>query len=717
MTEFPLIPPDTGVTPGSNIPQIAQSNTGKKLPNIPPKSRDLWRQALAEAQDDTNNLAKWNQLFDSLDQHWAQRAPEDPGLSELFKSNAYSSYFTLLSRFPYLVDYWKRLLVFAYKLDGMDKSLEILRLSTRECPQSVLLWTEYLTALTSEAAHQSSSTILEEFERGKSQIGLNYSSDLFWNLYITYLAQKAPEKILPLYLHLVTVPLYQYAMYYNQFTELIKNYDVSEIIKDKSLLQKPLADYTPLEKQQLLDDFAYSIFATTQAQVNAKWAFESQVTYHEFLLSDLPTIEAQLPAWNTYLDHEIAKLSGSLSSSDKDRQVELVQNLFERSLVPNCYNDDLWIKYAQFAESHLGFDDTKAIFDRAVFRFVPLDKPAIRVAYKDWLFKNEKFDTCNEYLLQLLQIYSGSTGSMFYVKLAYIHTVDQVLGLWVSATANSRLQPVLESLISGFFDRIDRHKREEVPNADVSMDEPAKYLLNPRVVTLFLKLLNSDGICMVAVRYLRSLDPQEDRIKIRKFYNRYHKESPFQKSVQFWNFFVDFEGRKCANFINLRSILNHIKEESNLPQKAINAFLDIYLEIILSDLPKAMYFKGPHGEDLHDILLTHPLETSQALSLNASARKRLLARNPDFIQSETTKTGKHNNANHYSPGEPAKDELLKKLLSKHAAHPGIFVERPEIVNPVKCNWRAVLNDEEELPAFPKFKNLDKARAPVQYPDE
>lgn len=707
MPSLPLIPPDTGISAHTHIPSKNENqNTNKKLPNIPPKTKESWRLAQIEANEDINNISKWDSLFETLDQRWQQiLGSDDSTQREQFKSAAYLCYYTLLQRFPYLAAYWRRLLVFSYKLDGLNKSLEVLRLSVLEYPQSVSLWTEYLTALTNEGAGQEETYILEEFERGRSQVGFNYSSDPFWNLYIAYISNKEPSKVLDLYLQVVKVPLYQYAIYYNQFTELIKNYDINDVIKDQSNLQKPLNELSPAEKQQALDEFAYSIFINTQTQVNEKWAYESRLDVQEFSLSNLAYTENQFPAWNNYLDYELGKIS-SLSGEDKRQQVQIAQNLFERSIVPMCFDERLWIKFIDFSVEHLSPQETKSIFERAVFRFVPLDSPKIRDTYQTWLLEHENFELCNGYLLDLIHAFSGSSSSYF--KGPFLHEINQILNLWHDKLSDKEFQGTLKSLVSSYFDRVDRYKKEETNEYE---DEEHKHHLARDSITLLLKALNNDAICVITVKYLRCLNPTDDKVVIRKFYNTYYRETPFQRSVQFWKFFVNFEGKTHINFANLRSIIDHIKSKSSLPKKAVDAFLDLYLEIVKDNLPRAVQAEGLNGEEIHDILVTHELEKSNLLGVNGSARGRLLANNPDLLPKEDRKSDSFNDENHYSPSETI-DDSFKKLLLSHAAHPGIFHKLPQMP-------KHVASDQDNMKALKMtLKNFEKVKgAPVNYPDE
>lgn len=720
------IPVDVGSSKEKEL--ILEKAETSKLPLKPTKNKEKWEVAYTSALEDPNDINKWDEVLGLLDEKWNQVSNNDK-LALVIKSAVHAAYSKVLLRFPYLTEHWKRFLIVQYQLNGLEQSLETLRLGTSMNPQSVSLWVDYLGALLAiyeskpeEEKHAYLEEIRKQFRTAAQIIGLNYNSDLFWNKYIefeTKFATQSPSlEILDLYKHLISVPLYQYAQYYNQFSEISKSYSVGQIVTDGTLLLLFLAQFSKtlvddlsiLEQHQIIDSYGYSIFSETQRKVTEKWQYESALTYQEFSLLNLAEVEKQLGSWEKYIDYEIGCLQ-SILEEKRGNQIENIKSVFERALVPHCYSESLWMKYTKFLGEHIAdksemFTLTKNVYDRAIFSFVPLDESNIRTEYVKFLMLMDEFDLCNEFLLDTIRLFSGMSANRVYVKLAYVHDVFEIIALWTDYVGTSKVVAVLEGYISSFFERVDRYKKE-AGNKPAAVKENSKYELKPSHVTALLKFLNGDGICIVTTKYLKLL---KDEGKIRAFYNKYHREEVFSNSVQFWKFFVEFEGYHQHNLINLRTIITHIKQKTALPKQAVDAFIDIYYEVTCANMAEATLLKSQ--DDYLDIIVKHEIEKSDDLVINSSARKRL-AWNNYMLQDLGEQRGKGSLLG-------TKEDELMNMRFRHLGHPGIFRDSvPEFTNSMFASgeWVSLLDDDINAPPLPTFKNVDKANASIKYPDE
>lgn len=716
------IPPDLGALRDTALRYDDEVTNLSKLPPKPSRSQEKWKTARNAVLEDQNNMAKWDDLFTLMEEKWNQLNGTDEPKGP-FKKSVCSSYSQLLLRFPYLSEYWKRYLILQYKMNGLKDSIQVLEAATKEFPRSVSLWVDYLSALLSQDEDQEAK-IRELFETAAKYIGLNFNADPFWDKYIEFETKSSSEstRVLELYLKLIKIPLYQYARYYNQFSVINKNFNVLQVIAEREVLQLYLdqfskglpEDLSVLEQHQIIDSYSYMIFSETQRKVNEKWEFESALTFQELSIVNFAEIGMQTEQWIKYLDHEIETLRAA-SEKDKQLQLDAVISLFERALVPNCYDGLLWLKYTRFLEEFSPeFENTKKVFDRAVFRFIPMDQPEVREEYVKFLTIHDKFDICNEYLLDSIRLYSGSSGTRVYAKNAYLHSISQILKFWFQQLPKVQVTSFLEGLISGYFDRIDRYKKDSGAIHPDGDKETAKFEAVTAFVIVFSKVLNDDGICLVVVQYLKLLrSTTETTTKIRKFYNKNHKEPALSRSVQFWKFYMEFESQQ-KNLVNLKRIIDHIKLASALPKIAVDAFIDMYYEFVCANLHAAIACKG---EKIQDILLTVDIEKSESLVTNVSARKRLAANNSTIQELEEQRLQKAN-PNHYTPSSFNKEDELLKISRKHLGHPGIFVDTaPEITNSVLGKWISLADDDIEVPPLPIFKNVEKTNTPVIYPDE
>ncbi|KAF8005056.1 hypothetical protein HF325_000513 [Metschnikowia pulcherrima] len=532
-----------------------------------------------------------------------------------------------------------------------------------------------------------------EFARAADAIGLNFNADPFWNKYLEFEASIFPKspslQLLRVYLRLIRIPLYQYAQYYSQFAEISKSFKISEILSPDELpryLQvfgKSLPEeLSVVEQHQLIDTFSYDIFTNTQAQVTRKWPFEAALTFQEFSSADSDLIKKQTGEWIKYLDAEIDLYVSLTDTKGKDLQYELIVSLFERALVPNCGNNKLWLRYIAFLKNHapsaeIFFAARNDLYRKAIFTFLPVTSSQIRKDYVSMLATEKSFDDANDFLLETVRLFSGITEARLYVKSAYLSDLTQKF---------------LSHLI--LIALIDTKKTPKAESKDAQIEQGAPRLKSHHTNGVS-KYLNDDGICIAAVHLLKLLQKApENTSQIRKFYNKFHGEPTFSRSVQFWRFFVEFEGYAHRNLVNLRNVIEYIKTSTALPKLAVDAFLDIYYEITCANLAHAKLLLGK--ENYLDILVTINAEKSDDFFVNKSARARLAKHNYLLLD---LKPG---------PSLPKEDALMKLRL-KHLPHPGVPVEqKPDLrTRLMDGEWISLLDDDIEPPLLPTFKHLEK----------
>ena len=538
-----------------------------------------------------------------------------------------------------------------------------------------------------------------EFKRGAAEVGRNFNSETFWEAYIEFETKIAKDssQLLGLLLELVTIPLYLYALFYNQFLELAKGCPIEAVIRDHEYLnglvqaygKSLVAELSAEELQLILDTFTYDIFTKTQKKVTDAWQYEAQILVHEYLPVPSTALEAQCKQYVSYLDHEISVLEACESMAEREQQQKQVVCIFKRALVPHCHEPDLWQRYVAFLQTiQVPDEEVQKAYEQAIFRFVPIINFAIRDSYVEFLVGRQKFDQATALLLRALKLALGTSKKQIYAKAVYIHAMKALMKVWTENSVRLSVEAALEGVLIGYFDRVDRYKKEHTRNAQ----KQSGYTLDASDVAALSKVINNDGICIVAVALLGML-PAE---RVRKFYNRYHKESAFSSSIQFWNFFVYFEGYVTRNLHNLKHILDYIKESSALPKRAVDAFAEIQYEFTCGNLTQAMSF--PDSAGLLAPLINVHIDTSDNLHVNAAARKRLA----------TNSTSVPN----------GKEKAFVLNLKKHLGHPGVLADCvPEITNSwMDKGWVSLRDDELRAPSLPTFRHVDKATAPLVHQD-
>lgn len=672
------------------------------------KGSDPIEAAKLEIEKDATNLTKWDKLFQILDEKFTELYTEDKSqIDEGFKQTVYESYQLLLTRFPYLVRYWISWQIFEFKLSGVDKSIDILSKSVQSFPTSIELWVEYLNALITQVdwlkKHDQVEFIRLQYIEAIKYNGYNYNGHPLWDKIIEFetLVDDSSEVLLNLYLMVIKIPLYQYSQYYKQFAEINKKFDINKVLPHDELhsyvvkfnKSKP-QELSMIERHQIIDDYMDKISVITQLQVLAKWNFESTITNHEFLLEILNE-NPDYTTWIQYLDFELDSFKQGKSCQQS------VANLFERALIPNCYNSRLWLKYLAFVsslQSEDKFDIAKNIYLRAM-NIIPLLDTLVRVNFAKFLVKYNKFEECLEFLIGML---SELKNNRIYLKKPFLESLQFLLNVIYIKLREHKFEKLLHIIIERYFDK--KEKGIEKLLSDDVLTDADEDPLKPSI-DLLPRLINNDSICVIILLYLNTIlasKVDNKTLILRKFYNRYSNEHALKSSISFWKFFVEFEGLINYNLTNLNNVMFHVKTKTCLPQVVIESLIDLHYDILSANL-NLCYSTGPH---IVDPILKRDNDISKSFVHNQFIKKRLSSN----LVTKEAKALKTNNV----------EEEILKIAKGHSFHPGIFVDKtPDITNKfVKLgHWVNLNEDNLSVPPFPMFKNVEKASLPINFPSE
>ena len=657
-----------------------------------------------ELEKNPNDIDIWNRLFDAIDHTIADNVSQEDSfkstLSDEVQTKIYNTYKTLLLRFPYLDEIWKKWLVVEFKLKGLDASVDILRMAVESFPYSVSLWVDYLTALKSIPG-----TNPEQF-RSIYREALRYnefhfSSHPIWDKAIEFETESEPnsKRLLSLYLKVIKIPLYQYAQYYSQFTEINKNFDIHELMGKEILIgyvekfgKSKVEDLSLIEKHQIIDDFFATVFASTQAKVSSNWEYEQQLLHQEFSF-DRKEIEEERNVWLEYTNREIASYD---ACKDKN-QYDLICNLFERALIPNCFDEELWLKYIKFIEeSSLAEEEKreieKEIYLRANGKFIPLNQCMMRKLYAYFLLKKGEIDLAIEYLFDWMKLLSGT--SKQYFKSPYLEMTREILQIWKKLLSQGKFQEALEFVIENYFGKPQEKRVKSEANKE-SRDRKL-YQLSDTLLHLFARFLNDDSIPIVIEYSFDIYVRQRESTKIRNFFNKHHKETSLLRSLSFWKFMFEYEGVIENNLSNLKLIEYLIRIESQLPKSAIDMFVDWYYDIASANISELLVINKGRSDDS---MILKELQLSNSVFYNASTRKRMARSNYRVLD---------------SPGyEEDPEQRYLDLCSKQAGHPAVFVDaNPEITNSFLNGGKQIdlTKNTTPVPPLPTFKGVEKVQA-------
>lgn len=589
---------------------------------------------------DPNNIQNWDRLLTTFDSKLDYQS-----LNKEFKSLVTQTYSELLTRFPYLVKYWKKWSVAEYKINGEKDSFEVVSRSVNNCQYSIDLWVDYLSGLELQNVPEKYG---EMIELCMELNGYHFNSNKLWDKYITFLKTNNKD-VLGTYLKLIRIPLYEYSKYFTEYMEISKSYSLDDIIPQDE--QAPyLKSYAKLktelsaeEQNSIIDEYSYSIFEQTKAQVTAKWKWESIITNTDL---DLTQIHSEQDIWLEYLDYEI--------STNVHPQII---NVFERLLIPNCFNETLWLKFLEYlnqCQIPNKFQIIDSLYSRCINKFLPLDQNKIRFQYPEFLLQFGKQDLVSDYLFDLIQYFSGQNYLHKYLKSQFLDAIYNLLVNWNKIYKN--FIELLRLIIDNFFD------------ATVKITTS---IIESQYQNTFLKYINDQSIPTITYFYLTHIDDVDN---LRSFFNTYHTKSQYKASATFWRFFIDLEIRHL-NFINLHSIITYMVQHTQLPKLIIDKFLKDYLEVC-RDNYRLYKLQCPN----HNIIDIYTLFSTSVIE---------------------------------NPGLLARYNKSLSSWKTNYDNPGLDIDKPDIINRLSMGDFSLLNNR--LPELPIFKNVDKAGNPINYP--
>lgn len=677
----------------NNIPHRPTSTpaNGSKLP--PKPSKVPFQAMRSEVDRDKNDIEAWERFLKALEDSYKlqnENGTLDDALSLFLDEN----YKALLERFPYLTHQWKNYSVFKFQFQGIDASIDVLAQSVEKHPTSVELWTEYLTAMTTQDPEYNDAQCLRNlFIKAIDIIGHHFNSDPIWDMYIgfeTKVSGPESEEVISIYSKVTHIPLYKYAIYFEHYSTINKGAKLHQIcskdVIDEYLLKFEKSsddEFTEVETSQIIDDYCYKVFTNIQELVGEFWNFESQIESFDY---NGKTVPKEKSIWKEYQDYAISKFQ----SEPSEVNYSVCVSIFERSLVPNCGDSQFWLKYVSFLNSSNFQIEHKrskieVAYNRANNTFVPVTETTTRVSYIYYLMSLNEPTTA---LDQLLGIIETMAGPDLYLKQQYLVYVK--LFVDILAELSSDFVNTSKIVITNFFE--DDHTSTSIPEGDYS-DQ----------LNQFFQLLNNDSICIVVFKYLRLVDKKykDDRKMasetLRTFFNQYYRQPALSRSTRFWHFYVEFEGVKMKDMVNLRNVINYIKSYSQLPKTCIDAIADQVYDYATCNLPVVV------REELQDDLLLSVKSSSNSIIIDHKLRSRL-ANNSFIVQDMEDRKEKN-----------GKEYELLKLLRKHVNHPGILVDaQPSITNEIAIEDIDI--PQAGVPDLPTFRNVEKTNTPIKYPE-
>ncbi|OWB67901.1 hypothetical protein B5S30_g3270 [[Candida] boidinii] len=644
----------------------------------------VWERSHKILSEDDTNLPEWDKLISYIEEIVANNSNI---FDSKLKSLLHREFNKLLTRFPLLVDYWKKYVAIEYTLNGLDASLKVLENALNSFPNSLELWLDYMSIITSNNTHNSES-IRVLYKDAISKTGRQFLSHPIWDSYLDWELKESGEnsnEYINIILKVIRIPLHQYAKYFQIFYKLKDNFTIEDLISKDQIIDLKNEDSNELKSDsELINIYFDRVFTKIENDTNTRWEFESKLNKQNFDLNIVPFDE--IINWENYLnfeEEECLKESNNNSST-----IEQAKSLYERSLIPLAINENLWIKYVNWLikiykatnttdNQTITKDYIKSIFKRGCDLFIPNDENKLRYKFAKFCEICKDYEESDSIYHNIIKRFPSEYEPVSQIFKSFLRRKNESICI-----DNSKI--IINNFQIKFTTKKETKSSSNNPKyKDVEMKPKESAIPDPDFKKLS-NYLNERNISQLIVEVSIILWIRQRKVKeTRDFLILFFKEQFIKPSITYWNLFFKFELQQ-RNKKNLTNIINYIKLYSNLPISVINNLIKLYIEFL---------FKNSNKLELLNIsreIERMFLETDDESSTNM---KRFLKTRLDSGRDE---------------------EVTNKRLIKENGHPGIPVEfRPRIVNAL--NFTDPIKFNENPVSIPYFTSVEKATLPIHYP--
>lgn len=622
---------------------------------LPTNKYPDWQQARLDVEEDPSNIPLWAKLADTIEVEISKN-PDQMKKDPILGRCIHSDYDAMLSKYPYFVKYWKKYITIEYTLNGLEKSTSVLRRSLTAFPQSLDLWVDYLNVIISNKLEEDKE-LGNLFKQAADHIGRQFMSHPFWDIYLNWAAKvygPNSNNYLQIYLQIIDIPLYQYAHYYEDFTEVRTKFLIKDLIPettDSKILNDAMnklnvktRNWDQLDDDKaskLIETYFNSVFIHTRQGVTERWKYEGTIKQFAFNPEEATSDEE---TWSNYLEYE-------KSQGNKQQ----IKSLYERYLIPNCLSYKSWIKYLKYLISQEDSNTTK-VFNSAI-KIASSDIVLQYMLSKYYEYKLRNIEKAEEVLINLIERYPTATQPISrYFRLLDRHSKD---------TSKDALHCVDKY--------IDSHNKKRRKINPIIKAEPFKKLYN---------LLTYKNASQLIVEVVKLYWLKKHNVKeARRILLSYMSSDLVQCNEGYWATFFKFE--MCQrNKTNLTNIINHVKFHGQMSITFINSLLLDYNNFMMKNSTK---------EALHNTsreLIRNIVETD---SESSTSMKHFLKARLDINHNEM---------------------VIDKRLFDENGHPsGKSDGRPLITNPIDYHKNF---QEIGTPPLPQFSNAEKANITVKY---
>ncbi|XP_048032967.1 pre-mRNA-processing factor 39 isoform X3 [Megalobrama amblycephala] len=384
---------DTGVSTASYTAE-GEEEEGE----MPTDFERLWK----HTSDNPQDFNSWTDLLQYCEQEGHMRASRQA-------LNAF------LVRYPLCYGYWKKFADLERQVGHNDKAEEVCERGLKAIPLSVDLWIHYINLLLGTLnmnLPESTRRIRSVFEEAVAAAGWDFHSDRLWDLYAEWEKEQGNLKSMTsVYDRVLRIPTQLYNTHYEKLKTHLTSHPPQDVLSPEEYskvrteykqsqiqAKKERSDITADEEerppgeeesadngedseeavqkmQELLLISREELYQQNEAEVRKRWNYEDAIKRPYFHVK--PLDRAQLKAWQSYLDWEIAEAEtaamaaeGTAVEGHEDSKQECVAGhervliLFERCLIACALYEEFWDKYVHYLEPR-GLEEVRNVYHRA----------------------------------------------------------------------------------------------------------------------------------------------------------------------------------------------------------------------------------------------------------------------------------------------------------------------------------------------------------------
>ncbi|XP_072519578.1 pre-mRNA-processing factor 39 [Salminus brasiliensis] len=321
-----------------------------------------------------------------------------------------------LVRYPLCYGYWKKFADLERRAAHNSKAEEVCVRGLKAIPLSVDLWIHYINLLLGtlnmnlpESIHRIRST----FEKALAAAGWDWHSDRLWDLYAEWEKEQGDLRAMTaVYDRVMGVPTQLYSTHYEKLKSHLTSYPLQDVLSPEEYTklqaeykqiqiqakkegsdttadeekERPPGEEEPADSgrdseeavqkmQELLLASREEVYLQNESEVRKRWNYEDAIKRPYFHVK--PLDRAQLKAWQSYLDWEIAEAEAVQEvpeETSEDQGVSKVCEsvaghkrvviLFERCLIACALYEESWDKYVHYLEPR-SLEETRNVYRRA----------------------------------------------------------------------------------------------------------------------------------------------------------------------------------------------------------------------------------------------------------------------------------------------------------------------------------------------------------------